>query len=274
MPPAHDDAFRKKVSLMVDREPFIRKLETVVSLNDGERGLLRERCRRVISLKAKEEIAQEGADPKVVHLVLSGFACRYKLLADGSRQIVAFLVPGDLCDLHVFILDQLDHNIATLTDCRLALLSRDDITALCERPKIAQALWWSTLTDQAVLREWLVNIGRRAAEERVAHLLCELLLRLRNVGLVSDDNSYTLPVTQTELADTLGLTVVHVNRMIKNLRDMNLISLTGRQVTVRDEVGLMRFCGFRSNYLHLEADRSGVGNGALAETEAFALRFS
>lgn len=257
---------------MPDREPFLRKLETIALLGDADRSVLRERCRRVVSLKAKEEIAQEGTDPKVVHLVLSGFACRYKLLADGSRQIVAFLIPGDLCDLHVFILNQLDHNIATLTDCQLALLSREDVAALCERPRIARALWWSTLTDQAVLREWLVNIGRRAAEERVAHLLCELLFRLRNVGLVSEDNSFTLPVTQTELADTLGLTVVHVNRMIKNLRDMSLISLTGRQVTVRDEAGLMRFCGFRANYLHLKRDRTRGENDVLAGNEAFALR--
>lgn len=258
---------------MPDREPFIRKLETVARLGDDDRELLRERCRRTVTLRAKEEIAQEGTDPRVVHLVLSGFACRYKILADGSRQIVAFLIPGDLCDLHVFILDELDHNIATLTDCRLALLSRDDVTALCERPKIARALWWSTLTDQAVLREWLVNIGRRAAEERVAHLLCELLFRLRHVGLVAPDNSFTLPVTQTELADTLGLTVVHVNRMIKNLRDMNLIALAGRQVIVLDEAGLVRFCGFRANYLHLESEASREAYPALAENEAFALRF-
>lgn len=256
---------------MSDRDPFLLKLETFAALDEEDRDLLRDRCRRVLSLKAKEEIVQEGADPQVVHLVLSGFACRYKILADGSRQIVAFLLPGDFCDLHVFILDELDHNIATLTDCRLALLSRADIAALCSRPRVARALWWSTLVDQAILREWLLNIGRRSAEERVAHLLCELLERLRNVGLVSADNSFTLPITQGELADTLGLTVVHVNRMIRNLRDMNLIAVSGRQIMMRDVEGLKRFCGFRANYLHLERDRSRVDD-ELAVNEAYAMQ--
>jgi CRP-like cAMP-binding protein len=256
---------------MSDRDPFILKLETFAILDEGDRDLLRDRCRRVVSLRAKEEIVQEGTDPQVVHLVLSGYACRYKILADGSRQIVGFLLPGDFCDLHVFILDELDHNIATLTDCRLAVLSRDDITALCGRPLVARALWWSTLVDQAILREWLLNIGRRSADERVAHLLCELLERLRNVGLVSTDNTFTLPVTQGELADTLGLTVVHVNRMIRNLRDMSLIAISGRQISVRDVDGLKRFCGFRANYLHMDGARSGRDD-LLAESEAFAMR--
>lgn len=230
---------------------FIRKLEHFVPFSPDERALFAQHTRRTVHLPAKCEIASEGADPKDVHLILSGFACRYKILEDGSRQIVAYLVPGDFCDLHVFILKAMDHTIGTLTECHVAKLSSQDIADLCEKPSIAKALWWSTLVDQSILREWLVNVGRRSAEERIAHLLCELLVRLKSVGLVDGDNRFLLPVTQTELADTLGLTVVSVNRMIRNLRKDGMISAEGRNLVVRDVGRLKEFCGFNETYLHL-----------------------
>jgi len=231
---------------------FLRKLERFVNFSDDERALLKHHTRRTVEMPAKREIASEGQDPKYVHLIVSGFASRQKILEDGDRQIVAYLVPGDFCDLHVFILREMDHAISTLTPCTVAQLDSDDIAILCERPAIAKALWWSTLVDQSILREWLVNVGRRSAEERIAHLFCELMTRLGSVGLVDAENRFLLPVTQTELADTLGLTVVSVNRMIRNLRNQGMIALEGKQIVVRDVDRLKAFSGFTGNYLHLD----------------------
>jgi predicted PurR-regulated permease PerM/CRP-like cAMP-binding protein len=159
---------------------------------------------------ARTDIIREGDRPDDVRLVLEGFACRYKILPDGKRHIMAYLVPGDLCDMHVFILKEMDHSIGTLSACRVVEIPRPRILEMLERPAIAQALWWAALVDEAALREWLVNIGRRPAEQRVGHLLCELLMRLQMVGL-TNGNSYELPIIQSDVAETLGLSVVHVN---------------------------------------------------------------
>jgi CRP-like cAMP-binding protein len=166
------------------------------------------------------------------------------------RHIMAYLVPGDFCDLHVLILKAMDHNIGTLSACSVVKISARRILEMTERPALARALWWATLVDEAVLREWLVNIGQREAPERLAHILCELLLRLRAVGL-ADSNCYELPITQEELGDTLGLSTVHVNRTLQALRAANLITLKGGHVVILDPDRLFEFSGFNPNYLHL-----------------------
>lgn len=190
-----------------------------------------------------------------MNLILEGFACRYKMLPDGTRQIVAYLVLGDFCDLHVFILKVMDHTIATLSRCTVVKISRAPILELMERPAIARAFWWPALVDEATLREWLVNVGARTAEQRIAHLRCELLL-LQTVGLTNGD-TYELPITQAELADTVGLTSVHVNRVLQRLRRDGLITLKGKNLVIPDLERLKAFSGFNPNYLHL-ADRDGV----------------
>ena len=210
----------------------------------------------------RKDLIREGDEPRDVQLILEGFACRYKLLADGRRQIMAYLLPGDFCDLHIFILRRMDHSIATLSPCRVAAIPRRRILELTERPAIARAPWWATLVDEAVLREWLVNIGARPAEERIAHLLCELLLRLRTVGLASG-GGYALPITQAEIADTMGLTNVHVNRVLQRLRAEGAITLEERRLVILDVDRLMAFSGFDPNYLHLaERDGKREPNGA------------
>ena len=138
--------------------------------------------------------------------MLSGWAARYKLLPDGTRQITAFLIPGDFCDLHVTILREMDHGILALSPATIAYIPHQAMQDLpLNRPALARALWWATLVDEAVLRAWIVTIGRRDAHEGVAHLLCELHARMRNVGLV-EEGAFSLPLTQEELADALGLT--------------------------------------------------------------------
>jgi CRP-like cAMP-binding protein len=186
-----------------------------------------------------------------VHLVLDGFACRYKILRDGSRQIMAYLVPGDICDLHVFLLDHMDHSLGTLSACQIVDFPRTVVLQMLARPNISKALLLSTMVDEGTLREWLVNIGQRQAEPRIAHLLCELLARLRSVGLVAN-NRFTLPLTQIEIAETMGMTPVHMNRVLQSLRKKGLISFADKELTVLDVHGLEGEAGWNPNYLHLK----------------------
>jgi CRP-like cAMP-binding protein len=182
--------------------------------------------------------------------MLEGWAARYKFVDDGSRQITAFLLPGDFCDMHVAILGEMDHSILAITDARVALVPHDVLEELRrQRPELGRALWWATLVDEAVLRDWIVNIGRRHADKRIAHLFCELHARLKLVGLVESDQ-FDLPLTQEVIADALGLTPVHVNRMLQNLRAEGMIALKRGELTIIDIAGLRTFAGFDPNYLH------------------------
>ena len=194
---------------------------------------------------------REGDAPSDVHLVLEGFACRYKVLPNGQRSIFAYLVPGDFGDLHIFILKAIDHGIATLSPCTIVDIPRERVLEMLERPAIARALWWATLVDEATLREWLVNVGRRDAEAGLAHLFCELLLRLKSVGLAIG-GEVTLPLTQEELGDTLGLSTVHVNRSLQALRAKGIIFFKDRRLVIPDVDRLRAMCHFNPNYLHLD----------------------
>lgn len=233
-------------------DPLTRKLENFAPLSGEDRRLLADAVRQSRRVGARTDIIQEGEQPEDVHLVLEGFACRYKIVPDGRRHIMAYLVPGDLCDVHVFILKEMDHSIGTLSACRVVDIPRARILEMLERPPIARALWWSALVDEATLREWLVNVGRRPAEQRVAHLLCELLMRLQTVGLVNGD-SYALPITQSDLAETVGLTLVHVNRVLQRLRGRGMITLRDKRLVINDATALKDFSEFNPNYLHLAA---------------------
>jgi CRP-like cAMP-binding protein len=227
-----------------------RKLENFAPLSDDDKRFLEDVTRTSYEVPAGADLIKEGDAPDNVHLILDGFACRYKLTSEGNRQIMAYLISGDFCDLHVFILREMDHNIGTLSTCRLVKIPRNLILAMTTRPALARALWWATLVDEAVLREWLVNMGQREAPERIAHLLCELLLRLRAVGLAGSD-AYELPITQEQLGDTMGLSGVHVNRSLQKLRSENLITLKNKYLVILDPDRLKEFGGFNPNYLHL-----------------------
>lgn len=230
---------------------WIQKLEMLGPLPDDDKRLLDELARRPRSIKPGSDILREGDTPSDVHLILEGFACRYKMLPDGTRHIVAYLIPGDFCDLHVFILKAMDHGISTLTRCTVVDIPRPRVLELTERPCIARALWWAALVDEATLREWLVNIGGRSAEKRVAHFLCEILVRLQAVGLVND-GAYEFPLTQTILGETLGLSTVHMNRVLQSLRMENLMTLSHKKLVVPDIDKLKKFSGFNPNYLHMQ----------------------
>jgi CRP-like cAMP-binding protein len=234
---------------------FLLKLQSAGRLNDGDRERLSKLCDDIRPFHARRDIIREGDRPDHVHLMIEGWSCRYKMLADGTRQITAFLVPGDFCDTQITIFDEMDHSIGSLTDCRVAFVPRALIAELTEQPAIARALWWASLVDEAVLRAWIVNMGRREAQDRIAHLICELHVRLRNVGL-APGNSFELPLTQEELSDALGLTSVHVNRTLKRLREDGLMTFRRQQIVITDVPALRKIADFDPNYLHLPA---GVG---------------
>lgn len=233
--------------------PLIRKLEQFVRLSPDDRTILmRASSERVRRFAPRVDISREGDRPKDVHLILSGWACRYKQLEDGRRQIVSFFLPGDMCDLNVFILKEMDHSIGTISDVTIADLSRELFDEIGSGyPRIATALWWETLVNAAIQREWTMNLGQRTASERMAHLLCELFFRLRLAGL-TDANSCEFPLTQADLAEATGLSKVHVNRTLQELRGAKLVVLKGKALTVPNVERLMNAGLFNANYLHME----------------------
>jgi CRP-like cAMP-binding protein len=234
--------------------PLISKLELFGRLPDDDRQLLDEIVRKRRTVSAKTSIIEEGDAPTDVHLVFSGLACRSKLLPNGRRHIFAYLVPGDFCDLHVFILKAMDHTIETLSTCELVEIPRASVLELTTRSAIARALWWANLVDEATLREWLVNLAQRDAIHRIAHLFCELHLRLDSIGLATGDE-FALPVTQSELGETTGLSTVHVNRALQDLRREGLVSFKSGQLVIPDIDRLRKMSGFNANYLHLEGGK-------------------
>ena len=197
--------------------PLVLKLEHGARLSEGEKILLEDLVGGAVSIAARQDLISEGDAPDHVHVVLKGFACRYKLLADGGRQIMAWLVPGDFCDLQVSILGEMDHSIATLTPSTIGFVPRDRLSALAANsPGLTRALWWATLVDESVLGEWLVSMGRRPAAQRIAHMFCEVHRRLEAVGL-APNATFDFPLSQADLADSAGLSAVHVNRVVQQL---------------------------------------------------------
>lgn len=227
-----------------------RKLGRLARLGPEDEALLASTIKDAKAVRANQVIANQGAAAFEIHLILSGMAYRHKHLEDGTRQIVSFLMPGDFCDLDGLILSETEYTISTLTACTVVSLTRRTLLSLAERPAIAHALWLMELADASILRESLVNIGRRRSDMRLAHFFCEMLTRLRSVGCVVDDR-FDFPITQTELGDALGLSTVHTNRILQQLRDGDFIAVDRKSVTILDVAGLKAFCGFNPDYLHL-----------------------
>lgn len=232
---------------------FLRhKLEHFVRLSADDRESLSAMTQfHVRSVKARRDIIREGERPDSVNLILEGWAVRHKMLEDGRRQVLAFLIPGDLCDLNGFILQEMDHSVGALTPVTIAQVPREMFEDIQRnRPRLYQALCWDQLVQLAIQREWTLNLGQRSAIERIAHLLCELFLRLKSVGLCVN-GSCQIPLTQTDLSEATGITPVHVNRTVQELRSQGLIHWKGRDVEVPDMDALKRLAMFNDNYLHL-----------------------
>ena len=233
-------------------ESFIHRLAFRVGLDEADREAIRALPVKLRALEQHQYIVRERDRAEFCCLMLRGFSMRHKVVGTGGRQIVAIHMPGEIVDLQNSLLGVADHSVQMLTAGRAALLARDDIRRISfERPNVGMALWIDTLVDASIFREWIANVGRRDARTRIAHLLCEFALRLKMAGL-GNSNNYELPMTQEQLADTTGLTSVHVNRTIKSLEADRLIERIGpRSIVIGDWKKLAETGDFDSNYLHL-----------------------
>jgi CRP-like cAMP-binding protein len=231
---------------------LLMKLRARDLVGNDEEQVLRDAIAEVRELPAGRVIVRAGTILSESTLLFDGFVCRYKDLADGQRQIMEIHVPGDFLDLHGFLLKRIDHNVAAMTPVRYAAVPHDALRRISEGyPHLTRILWFSTLLDAAIHREKIISIGRRSAIARIAHLFCELYVRLKLVGLAAG-NRYALPLKQADLADATGLTSVHVNRMLRKLRNEEILTFRGGEAVIHDWDRLQHLAEFNPTYLHLE----------------------
>ncbi|TPG52518.1 Crp/Fnr family transcriptional regulator [Roseomonas nepalensis] len=233
-----------------ERHRLVRKLQSITDLTAEERQALLDLPMTVRSYARGEDIVREGDTPSECCLVLEGFACRYKLLPDGRRQIMAFHTPGDMPDLQSLHIGVMDHSVAAMMPTQAAFIPHTSMRDLTHAyPGLLHAFWRDTLIDAAIFREWLIGVGRRDGHERIAHLICEMLLRFRGVDLAPND-TFKMPVTQADIGDALGLSHVHVNRVLQDLRRDGLITWTNSVVSILDWEKLQKRALFDATYLH------------------------
>jgi CRP-like cAMP-binding protein len=244
----------------------IRKLERSHPLPIADREALAALPLTVREVKAATYLVREGDQPKQCCVLLSGYAHRHKLTKEGSRQIVSIHMTGDIIDLQQVLLSRADHNVQTLTPATVGILSAESLKSLAlGRPHIAEAFWRDTLIDASIFREWVLNVGRREAPARLAHLLCEFGTRSESAGL-SDCGRFELPMTQEQLADATGMTPVHVNRTLQYLGAQGLIERKVRSINVIDWQNLKRVAGFQDDYLHGETTAASHPSQATGRT--------
>ena len=232
--------------------PMVRKLRSRARLDQFDEAALFDLPYRIQSVPPAGHIVREGDRPERSCLILSGFAYRHKVTSEGARQIVSVHMRGDLVDLDAALLNVVDHNIQALTQCEVAFIPREEMRELIlSHPRVAAALWIDTLIDASIFREWVLNVGRRDARSRIAHLLCEFAIRLEIAGL-AEEYRYELPMTQEQLADATGLTAVHVNRVLKGMERDRLIERDRRFIRIPDFDALRTAGGFSELYLHLD----------------------
>ena len=239
---------------------LIRRLEVdTAPLSQDEKDAILRLPLSFKELRADQDIVREGDKPSQCCLVIEGFQCRYKMLRDGERQIMSFHVPGDIPDMQSLFLQVMDHSLGTITPNRVGFITHDALRELIRaQPGIGERLWRETLIDAAIFREWITNVGSRDAYTRIAHLICEFFVRLRSVGLTKD-TTFSFPITQTEIADATGLSTVHVNRSVQQLRADGMISIERGVCRISDFERLKEAAMFDPAYLHLR-----VSDDALA----------
>lgn len=230
---------------------LIRKLETIAVLSAAEKRALAEIPLRLKSFGEDADLSREGEAPTECCLVVEGLVCRYRVLGAGQRQIMSLHLAGDIPDLQSLHLIVLDHSLGSLTPGRAAYLPHAAVRDLTDRfPNITAAFWRDTLIDASITREWLAGVGRRSAHQRVAHLICEVFVRSRALHLI-EARLFELPMTQAELGDALGLSTVHVNRVLQDLRRDALIIWRGKSILIQDWERLRVAGDFDPAYLHL-----------------------
>ncbi|WP_345818920.1 Crp/Fnr family transcriptional regulator [Methylobacterium fujisawaense] len=234
------------------RSRLVARLEQAGRLSEVERQALYDLPFRARAVPQHTDVDVDGASQSV-HLILSGIACRYKLWPGGTRRVISLILPGDLCDGHRPLPFMLGNTVGTLTPCRVAEIPRQAIADLIEvYPRIARAFWWMTLVKLSIFQEWLASTGR-AADKQLAHIFCELLVRLRTVGL-ADETSFELGLTQGDIADVVGISPVHANRVLRSLRNSGQIVFDQRRLTIPDFERLKALAEFDPAYLHNGAE--------------------
>ncbi len=235
---------------MIDRH--LAKLRVRDALTAEEAVAMRDAVTDFRDVAADQVVVRSQEVQDHSTLLIDGFMCRYKDLQNGQRQITQLNVAGDFVDLHSFTLKYLDHDVMTLTPCRIGIVPHDGLRRISEQfPHLARLLWFTTNLDAAIHREWVLSLGRRSARAKLAALFSELQLRLEVVGL-ADDRGYDLPLTQTDVAECTGLTNVHVNRILRELREEGIVDFHGGRVTILDRDRLWRTADFDPAYLYLD----------------------
>jgi len=230
----------------------LKKLRWRTEISSEEERAIREAVAEVRQVSADELVIRSGEELSSSLLLLDGWMARSKDLAGGERQVSELHVAGDFPDLHGYTLKRLDHDLLSLSDCRVAVVPHERIRAILEQfPRLGRVYWFSTNIDAAIHREMVLSLGQRSAISRMAHLFCELYVRLSVVGRTKDDG-YEFPLTQRELSECLGLTVVHANRTLQELRRRGLVDLENRHLRIRDRRGLEGLAEFDSGYLYLD----------------------
>lgn len=232
--------------------PLVLRLREFTEMSAaGEASISRLTAANLQSIERNADLLSEGGRSRHAFLILDGWAARYKTLRDGRQQISALFIAGDLFGLHAGLVSELDHSVRAITPVRVARIGQDEVNKLMNRhPRLAKGLLWQQLVLNAIERTWLVNLGQRKAYERVAHLFCEMSLRLRAAGLAAGDRC-DFPLTQTELAQATGITPVHVNRVLQKLRAAGLIEFEGNVLKIRDLDALRKLALFDPSYLQL-----------------------
>jgi CRP-like cAMP-binding protein len=241
--------------------PMVRKLELWRPLGDAEQAAILALPHTIRELKAHQYVVWDGDKPQNACLLLTGFAFRHKIAGNGSRQILSIHMRGDLLDLQNSLLGKADHNVQMITDGTLALIPVQAVIDIAfQYPAIGMAMWYETLVEGSIFREWILNVGRRDAFTAIAHLLCEFALRAEVAG-IGESTHYDLPLTQEQLADAVGLTSVHVNRTLMRLEEEGHIRRERRNIQIDDWQKLAKVADFEPRYLHLR-------NGAKLPTAA------
>lgn len=230
----------------------LKKLRARDDIKPEEERVIRDLVGEVVEVPQDRTFVPHGAELRHSVLLLSGWMARAKDLPNGQRQVAELHIAGDFVDLHGFTLKRLDHDVISITRCKVALVPHERLTRMTERhPHLTRLYWFSTNVDAAIHREWTLSLGRRSAIARMAHLFCELNVRLGIVGL-AQENSYDFPLTQVELSECLGLTSVHINRTLQELRRMGLVEVENRRVSILDLDRLKAVAQFDDSYLYLE----------------------
>jgi CRP-like cAMP-binding protein len=234
---------------MMQNTPLARKLGAFVAFSDAELSVVEGLHKRRRTFVTGRDLVHQGQSDQAAYILLSGWACSYKLLEDGQRQIIDFQIPGDFLGLRSVVLHLSDHSVEPVTDIEVTEVDVSDLMkAFSDTPRLATAVLWAASRDEAMVVEHLINIGRREAEVRVAHFLLELGARLSLVDLGSKAG-YACPLTQYLMADALGLSSVHVNRVLRQLREKGLVTFRDGFVTFDDYERLVEFVGFEQTYL-------------------------